>query len=131
MRCASCAGPLWELSHKWRIPKKEDDKAWRELKQIVQSEAPQREANLNRMGTRLLKEIEDRLDTVSKQKISERRDRMIKLLKKEMRDVMQSYFPDAKSSMTAHTNNTEQFTPADGHQPTVTNPIPPCRPAAE
>ena len=52
LRCSSCGGGLWELSHKWRIPKKTDDKAWHELKAIVTDAKPVRKERVQKERSR-------------------------------------------------------------------------------
>jgi hypothetical protein len=50
LRCAGCGASLWELSHKWRIPRKSDIEGWDELKRIVNKEEPARLRYLNVPG---------------------------------------------------------------------------------
>lgn len=96
-RCTSCGGPLWELSHKWRIPRKDDGKAWAELAEIVARSRPSRAAFIKRRGGQLLGKIDRRIDAVSARKPSTQRERFLKDLACEREQVLLRHFVDGVS----------------------------------
>ena len=92
LRCSSCGGALWELSHRWRIPKKTDKKAWAELAEIVAQSRPQREAFIKRRGEDKLAKIDREIEDFSSRKPSKQRDEILKELAHERDQVIRKYF---------------------------------------
>ena len=84
---------MWELSHKWRIPKKADDKAWLELKSIVSDAQPVRRERIKKRGTDLLRRVDWQIGVVTAQKASQRRETTLKNLQRERADIHLRYFP--------------------------------------
>ena len=93
LRCSCCGGSLWELSHKWRIPKKVDDRAWLELRKIVADSKPVRKEQVQKRGSDFLRRIDWQIGVVSAQKDSQRRQSTLKKLQRERADVLLRYFP--------------------------------------
>lgn len=91
LRCASCTGPLWELSHRWRIPRKADTKGWAELAEIVASSAPARESFIKRRDKELLSKLDRKMAAFSARKPSSRRDAILKDLQHERDEVLRKY----------------------------------------
>jgi hypothetical protein len=94
MRCSACGGPLWELSQKCEIPRKSDAKGWLALTDAVLREQPIREALHLKHGTSLLKELDRRIGNLEKQKPSEQRDRKLKKLQRDRREVLRRNFKE-------------------------------------
>jgi len=90
-RCASCSGPLWELSHKWRIPRKSDTKGWAELAEIVALSGPSREAFIKRRGESLLGKIDRQIAAFSARKPSSQREEILKDLAYERKQLLRKY----------------------------------------
>lgn len=91
LRCASCTGPLWELSHRWRIPRKTDAKGWAELAEIVASSGPAREAFIKRRGEELLAKIDREIAAFSARKSSGQREAILKDLQHKRDEVLRKY----------------------------------------
>jgi hypothetical protein len=92
LRCAACGGGLWELSHKWRIPKKGDDKEWDALHEIIRAEAPTREQYLKRRGIELIEQIDKRMVALENRKIFAGRTARLKRLRNEKQSISELYF---------------------------------------
>lgn len=92
IRCSSCGGALWELSHKWRIPKKTDKKAWEELAEIVSQSRPTRDAFIKRRGEDKLAEIDRQVEAFTARKPSKQRADILKDLAHERAQVLRMYF---------------------------------------
>ena len=91
LRCASCTEPLWELSHRWRIPRKTDTKGWAELAEIVASSRPERESYIKRRGEDLLRKLDRQMAAFSARKPSSQRDEILKDLQHERDEVLRKY----------------------------------------
>ena len=91
LRCAACGGPLWELSHRWRIPKKDDKVAWAELAETVARSKPAREAFITRQGNTLLSKIDRQIEAFSARRPSAQREAILKDLAKERADLVRRY----------------------------------------
>ncbi len=91
LRCASCTGPLWELSHRWRIPRKTNAKGWAELSEIVASSGPAREAFIKRRGEELIAKIDREFKAFSARKPSSQRETILKELEHERNEVLRKY----------------------------------------
>ena len=92
LRCSTCQGPLWELSHKWRIPKKSDINAWAELKEAVETSRPYRDAFIRRRGEDALKKVDRQIEAFSKRKPSSQREEILHDLRKERANILKRYF---------------------------------------
>lgn len=90
-RCPSCGGALWELSHKWRIPKKEDDRGWRELDEQIAASRPARESFIRRRGEDIIRKLDVQIGAFAARKPSEQRDAILKDLKKERMRIVAKY----------------------------------------
>ncbi len=92
LRCSLCRGSLWELSRKWRIPAKTNDKGWSELEQIVAEETPLRATLLRERGHRLLRQLDDKLGKLRVQNPKGRNDARIAVLQSQRDKVLAEYF---------------------------------------
>ena len=92
LRCPLCRGSLWELSRKWRIPAKTNDKGWRELERIVAEQTPLRAAALRERGHRLLRQLDDKLGKLKTQNSKGRNDARIAALQSQRDKVLATYF---------------------------------------
>lgn len=92
LRCSLCRGSLWELSRKWRIPAKTNDKGWRELERIVGEQTPLRVAMLRERDQRLLRQLDDKLGKLKAQNPKGRNDARIAVLQGQRDKVMATYF---------------------------------------
>jgi hypothetical protein len=99
LRCSKCGGKLWELSHKWRIPKQSDDKAWRELIALVQVAQPLRRAHTQKRGKELLGQIDWQIEVISNRKPSQAKEAGLKKLRRERADVVAKYFSGSLSKV--------------------------------
>lgn len=94
-RCHLCRGPLWELSRRWRIPAKGNDKEWQELARMVAAEAPLREKCLLDRAQAKLKAIDSRITTLSSQKQQKgQRSAMLSRLRTERAQLIAQHFPE-------------------------------------
>jgi hypothetical protein len=119
LRCSSCGGTLWELSHRWRIPKKTDKKAWAELAEIVAQSGPAREAFIMRRGHDKLATVDHLIEAFSARKPSDQREAALKELSHERRQILRMYFEggiDLEPSSSGGTTNSEQDASSNGGQ---------------
>ncbi|WP_395746657.1 hypothetical protein [Prosthecobacter sp.] len=91
LRCASCAGPLWELSPETCVPRKSDSKAWKKLAAAVSRCAPARQSLLRRRGLALLRKIDQETQAFSARDPSAQREAILKDLKHEREMLLQKY----------------------------------------
>ena len=101
LRCMSCGGELWELSHKWRIPRKADKKAWAELAEIVAQSGPARQEFITRKGEEIVAKIDRQIEAFSSRKPSDQRDVLLKDLAHERREAIRKYFGNEYDSESA------------------------------
>ena len=122
LRCSSCGGTLWELSHRWRIPKKTDKKGWAELAEIVAQSGPAREAFIIRRGRDKLAKIDRQIEGFSARKPSDQREAILKELSHERRQILKKYFDggiDLEPPPSGCKTNSEQ----DGTGQPATRPV--------
>ena len=67
-RCRLCSGELFEVSHRWRIPKRDDNKGWAELRQIVVTDQECYRAHHRRHALSELAQIDRQIESVGNQK---------------------------------------------------------------
>jgi len=97
LRCRFCSGPLWELSHRWRIPKSTDVKAWKELREMVARQLPCRERYIRSCGEYRIREIDRQAKHYAGRKPSKKRDDALKDLENQRARVLWLYFQGAES----------------------------------
>ena len=103
LRCSQCGGRLWELEWRWRIPRKQDDKGWRELETKVARDCATWLPRRQQMGEEKIAEIDRQIQTVLMQKASPIRERRLRLLQSKRRATARKF--------------TEPDGPANGSQP--------------
>lgn len=91
LRCSKCRGHLWELEWRWRIPRKNDDDGWRKLELKVAQDARELIPKRQKIGTKLLTEIDQQIQNMEKLKSSEKREPRLKQLLAKRRKTEKSY----------------------------------------
>jgi hypothetical protein len=99
LRCRCCSGPLWELSHRWRIPKSTDQKAWKELCEMVAGQRPCRERYIRSCGEYRLREIDRQVTHFSVRRPSKKRDDALKDLENQRASVLRLYFGERNAAL--------------------------------
>ena len=89
LRCSGCGGPLWELEWRWRIPRKNDDKGWKELETKVARDARDWLPRRRKLAQGWLQEIDRQIRHVERQTASDTRDRRLRQLKHRQRQIVQ------------------------------------------
>lgn len=67
-RCRLCQGELFEVSHRWRIPKQNDDKEWDVLRQKVITDRNLYRSYHRANALRQLRAVDENIDAANKQK---------------------------------------------------------------
>jgi hypothetical protein len=80
LRCSQCGGRLWELEWRWRIPRKQDDKGWRELEAKVAGDAIDWLPRRRKLGEDRLADLDRQIETTLTRKPSDTRDRRLRQL---------------------------------------------------
>ena len=93
LRCRLCGGPLCELSHRWRIPRKTDEKAWLLLQAQARELLPRQTARFHTKGMEALDKVDVRIGLVSKREPSAEREKLLERLEKERQQIAKDYFP--------------------------------------
>lgn len=68
LRCPTCNGALWELEWQWRIPRKTDDRGWKELAAKVSRDAAVIVPRRQRVGAATVAKLDEQIATVEKQR---------------------------------------------------------------
>ncbi|MFD0894056.1 hypothetical protein KBB96_03055 [Luteolibacter ambystomatis] len=91
LRCPLCQGGLWELSRRWRIPRKTDDDGWRELAVKVERDAAEWLPRRQLMGIAKLARLDEQISALEKQAASKGRNIRLKRLHRERAEVVVRY----------------------------------------
>jgi hypothetical protein len=91
LRCSVCGGPLWELEWRWRIPRKTDDKGWRELEAKIASDAKRLVPRRQQIGRVKITTLDRQIDAVSRQKTSTAKAKKLKKLQHERAQAIHDY----------------------------------------
>ena len=91
MRCPTCHGSLWELDWRWRIPRKGNDKGWKELENKIARDATIVLPWRQRTGAAKLANLETRIAQVERQRESDRKVDRLKKLRKERAETIKRY----------------------------------------
>lgn len=67
-RCRSCSGEVFEVSHRWRIPKRGDDKEWEVLRKKVITDREFYRSNHRRQALIELAQVDRQIECVGNQK---------------------------------------------------------------
>ena len=91
LRCRTCSGELSEVSHRWRIPKRGDEKGWQQLRQIVATENEYYQKHHRRNALEQLNKIDRLIQSVSNQKASDTKEAKLKRLRSDRRRLFREY----------------------------------------
>jgi hypothetical protein len=91
MRCPTCREPLHELEWRWRIPKKTDDKEWKNLEHKVSLQKVERSVARNKIKEEKISKIEGMMESTENQRDSDRRSRKLTELSKERNRIQKTY----------------------------------------
>jgi len=91
LRCPTCNGALWELEWRWRIPRKTNDKGWKELEAKISSEAAEWLPRRRGWGAAKVAKIDAQIATIEKQRDSERKTAKLKKLRRERLQTIDRY----------------------------------------
>jgi DNA repair exonuclease SbcCD ATPase subunit len=91
MRCSICRQELWELDHKWRIPKKDDDKEWKKLEEKVKMDKENWSKRKEQIKAQKITEINKKIQNIEKQKESESKNKKLKQLKTNLKEIETKY----------------------------------------
>lgn len=91
LRCSLCQGGLWELSRRWRIPRKTDDDGWRELATKVERDSAEWLPKRRLMGIAKIARLDEQISALEKQAASKGRNVRLKRLQRERAKVAERY----------------------------------------
>lgn len=91
LRCPTCTGPLWELEWAWRIPRKTNDKGWKELETKVALTAAEWVPRRRRWGAESVAQIDEQIAKVEKQRDSARNTARLKKLRRARTETINRY----------------------------------------
>ncbi len=91
LRCPECQQPLHELEWRWRIPKKNDEKGWKELSKKVHVEKIEWSVARNKIREKKLEKIDRTISSVELHKESDRKTRKLKELNSQRTRIQKSY----------------------------------------
>ena len=91
LRCPTCSGSLWELEWRWRIPRKTNDKGWKELAAKVSHDSAALVPQRRRTGAAKVAKLDEEIASVEKQRDSERKTVRLKKLRSERTQTSNRY----------------------------------------
>ncbi|MEQ1933343.1 MAG: hypothetical protein ABL962_05620 [Fimbriimonadaceae bacterium] len=91
LRCPTCSGPLWELEWRWRIPRKTNDKGWKELETKVTREAAEWLPRRRGWGADKIAKIDQQIANIEKQRDSAKKTAKLKKLRNERTETVNRY----------------------------------------
>ena len=91
LRCPTCSGSLWELEWRWRIPRKTNDKGWKELATKVSLDSAVLVPQRRRIGAAKIAKIDEQIASLEKQCDSERKTASLKKLSSERTQISSRY----------------------------------------
>jgi hypothetical protein len=91
LRCPTCSGSLWELDWRWRIPRKTNDKGWKELATKVSVDSAVLVHHRRRIGAAKIAKIDEQIVSLEKQCDSERKTASLKKLRSERTQISSRY----------------------------------------
>jgi len=91
-RCRSCSGEVFEVSHRWRIPKRGDDKEWEMLRKKVIADQEFYRSHHRRQALSELAQIDRQIESVGNQKkeTPAKKNKLERLYSKKKR-ILQTY----------------------------------------
>jgi len=90
-RCPQCQKPLAELPWRRRIPKKDDDRGWKELERIVFQMQRDILPRLHAMGTVEVEKIDRKIASLKMQRDSTRQKQRLRFLRFRRRQIQKEY----------------------------------------
>lgn len=90
-KCPHCNKPLWELEWRWRIPKKTEDKAWKELAKKIKEDAEEWIPRRVELGLGEISDLERKIKHYEQSKNSEFKQKKIRQLQNQIERVKQRY----------------------------------------
>lgn len=91
LKCPHCNKKLWELEWRWRIPKKTDDKAWKELEKKVKEEAEEWIPRREELGFGEIRDLERKINHYEQSKDIEFKQKKIRQLQNQIERVRRKY----------------------------------------
>ncbi|MHA3774876.1 hypothetical protein ACXR0O_25430 [Verrucomicrobiota bacterium sgz303538] len=91
LRCPTCGGSLWELEWRWRIPRKNDDKGWKELVAKVAAESAEWFPKRRAAGVAKMVELDGQIATIERLPDSAGKTASLKRLRNERSQVFDRY----------------------------------------
>ncbi|HET6410261.1 MAG TPA: hypothetical protein VFG14_20390 [Chthoniobacteraceae bacterium] len=91
LRCPACNGSLWELESRWRIPRKTNDKGWKELEAKIAREAAEWLPVRQRWGAEAVARIDKQIANVEKQRASARKTTKLANLRRQRTETVNRY----------------------------------------
>jgi len=91
LRCPTCSGSLWELEWRWRIPRKTNDKGWKELEVKVSRDAAVIVPWRQRMGAAKIAKLDGQIANVERQRDSAKKNAELKKLRNERTRTLTRY----------------------------------------
>lgn len=82
-RCPTCGGSLWELEWRWRIPRKTNDKGWKELEMKVSRDAAVIVPWRRRTAAAKIAKLDSQIANVERQRESVQKIAKLKKLRNE------------------------------------------------
>lgn len=91
LRCSKCGGRVWELEWRWRIPRKQDDKGWRDLEAKVARDAIDWLPRRWKLGEDQLADLDRQIETTLMRKPCDRRDHRLRQLQAKRRMIARKF----------------------------------------
>lgn len=91
LRCPTCGGSLWELEWRWRIPRKNDDKGWKELDAKVAVESAEWIPKRRAAGVAKMAKLEGQIATIERLPDSAKKTARLKRLRNQHSQVSNRY----------------------------------------
>jgi len=90
-RCPICQAKMIELSRKWRIPKKGDDKEWNKLAIKTKTENTAWLSKRHEIGMKMLGEIDMKIENAKLRKDSSGKNYKLKQLSSQRAEIIRKY----------------------------------------
>jgi hypothetical protein len=91
LRCPTCNGSLWELEWRWRIPRKTNNKGWKELGAKISRDAAIIRPLRQRIGTTKIAKLDLKISNVEKQRDSIQKTVRLKKLNSDRIQISKRY----------------------------------------
>ncbi|MDD4872076.1 MAG: hypothetical protein PHR77_16080 [Kiritimatiellae bacterium] len=91
LRCGLCRGPLWELEWRWRIPKKTDDKGWKELERKVAHDSAAWLPRKRQIGEEEIRKVDKAIQTLEMRKATPAKAEQMRKLRNQKLKILRKY----------------------------------------